>query len=73
MNSKERDELMIRMDELIKTVFNKMDDFETLFTNHLHHHEMWEKDIVVHMRWWMGMVLTIALAALGLERYIIGS
>ena len=54
MNSKERDELMIRMDERIKTVFNKMDDFETLFTNHLHHHEMWEKDIVVHMRWWMG-------------------
>jgi len=70
MNSEERDELMIRMDERLKTVFHKMDDIEDLFTNHLRHHEMWEKDIVVHMRWWMGIVLAIALSALGLERYM---
>ena len=71
MNSDERDELMIRMDERVKTVFHKMDDFETLFINHLNHHEMWERELAVQGRWWMGMVLTVALAALGLERYIV--
>ena len=71
MNSKERDELMIRMDERIKTVFHKMDDFETLFTNHLRHHELWETEQAGQVRWWMGMVLTIALAAIGFERYVI--
>ena len=71
MNSKERDELMIRMDERIKTVFHKMDDFETLFTNHLRHHELRETEQAVQVRWWMGMVLTIALAAIGFERYVI--
>ena len=71
MNSDERDELMIRMDERVKTVFHKMDDFENLFTNHLRHHELWEMEQAVQVRWWMGMVLTIALAAIGLERYVI--
>jgi len=71
MNSDERDELMIRMDERVKTVFHKMDDFELLFTNHLNHHEMWEREQALQVRWWMGMVLTVALAALGLERYIV--
>ena len=71
MNSDERDELMIRMDERVKTVFHKMDDFETLFINHLNHHEMWEREQAVQVRRWMGMVLTVALAALGLERYIV--
>jgi hypothetical protein len=45
MDEWEREELLIRMDERIKTIYNRMDKFETLFTNHLHHHEMWENDI----------------------------
>jgi hypothetical protein len=60
MDEWEREELMIRMDERIKTIFNKMDKFETLFTNHLSHHEMWENDIKIQMRWWIGIVVTIA-------------
>ena len=38
-------ELLIRIDERVNTIFNRMEKFETLFTNHLHHHEMWEEDI----------------------------
>ena len=38
-------ELLIRIDERVKTIYNRMDKFETLFTNHLAHHEMWEEDI----------------------------
>ena len=60
MKEFEKEELMIRMDERVKTIFNKMDHFETLFTNHLHHHEKWENDIKAHMRWWIGIVVTIA-------------
>jgi hypothetical protein len=37
-----------------------MDDFEKLFTNHLHHHEKWENDIKAHMRWWIGIIVTAA-------------
>ena len=44
-------ELLIRMDERVKTIFNKMEDFEDMFTNHLHHHEMWEDDMKLHLRW----------------------
>jgi len=42
MRQAERDELMIRMDERIKTVFNNMDNMEDLFTgNRIKvHHEM---------------------------------
>ena len=68
MNSKERDELMIRMDERVKTVFNKMDDFEVLFTNHLHHHELWEDDIKGTMKWWMGIMFSIMVAIFLSER-----
>ena len=60
MRAQERDELMIRMDERIKTVFNKMQTFETLFTNHLNHHEKWENDIRTQMRWWVAVALTAA-------------
>jgi hypothetical protein len=60
MDDWEREELMIRMDERIKTIFNKMDTFETLFTNHLSHHEKWENDIKAHMRWWIGIIVTAA-------------
>ena len=60
MRARERDELMIRMDERVKTVFNKMETFETLFTNHLAHDEKWENDIRAQMRWWIGIVVTAA-------------
>ena len=45
MDEWEREELLIRMDERIKTIYNRMDKFETLFTNHLAHHELWENEI----------------------------
>ena len=45
MDDWEREELLIRMDERIKTIYNRMDKFETLFTNHLAHQEMCENDI----------------------------
>ena len=60
MKPEERDELLIRMDERVKTVFNRMEKFEKLFTNHLHHHEMWENDIKRQMRWWIGIAITAA-------------
>lgn len=60
MDEKEKEELLVRMDERIKTIFNRMEGFETLFTNHLHHHEMWENDIKTQMRWWIGIVVTAA-------------
>ena len=53
-------ELLIRIDERVKTVYNKMDKFETLFTNHLTHHEMWENDLRRQMRWWVGVAITAA-------------
>ena len=53
-------ELLIRIDERVKTVYNKMDKFETLFTNHLTHHEMWENDLRRQMRWWVGIAITAA-------------
>ena len=60
MKPEERDELLIRMDERVKTVFNRMEKFEKLFTNHLHRHEMWENDIKRQMRWWIGIAITAA-------------
>ena len=56
-------ELLIRIDERVKTVYNKMDKFETLFTNHLTHHEMWEDDLRRQMRWWVGVAITAAVGA----------
>ncbi len=52
-------ELLIRIDERVVTIFNQMEDMESLFTNHLHHHEMWEKDIKSSMRWWMGIMVSL--------------
>jgi len=60
MDEWEREELLVRMDERIKTIYNRMDRFETLFTNHLHHHEMWENDIKTQMRWWIALIVTAA-------------
>ena len=70
MNARERDELMIRMDERVKTVFNKMEDFDTMFTNHLHHHEMWENDMKTQLRWGMGFMATIIGGLIAAMRYI---
>ena len=60
MKEFEREELLIRMDERVNTIFKKMDRFETLFTNHLAHHEKWENDIRTQMRWWVAVALTAA-------------
>ena len=60
MKEFEREELLIRMDERVNTIFKKMDRFETLFTNHLAHHEKWENDIRTRMRWWVAIALTAA-------------
>ena len=53
-------ELLIRIDERVKTIYNRMDKFETLFTNHLAHHEMWEDDIKSQVRWLVGLALSAA-------------
>ena len=60
MKEFEREELLIRMDERVNTIFKKMDRFETLFTNHLAHHEKWENDIRTQMRWGVAIALTAA-------------
>jgi len=52
-------ELLIRIDERVVTVFNKMSEFETMFTNHLSHHESWENDIRGAMRWWIGTMVSL--------------
>ena len=53
-------ELLIRIDERVNTIFNRMEKFETLFTNHLAHHESWEDNIRRQMRWWVGIAVTAA-------------
>ena len=63
MIEKEKEELLIRMDERIKTIYNSMDKFETLFTNHLHHHEMWENDIKTQLHRWLALVVAGAAGA----------
>ena len=68
MDDKEDREMLVRIDERVKTVFNKMDDFELLFTNHLHHHEMWENDIKGTMKWWMGIMFSFMVAIILFER-----
>jgi alkylhydroperoxidase/carboxymuconolactone decarboxylase family protein YurZ len=60
MKDFEREELLIRMDERVKTIFNRMQDFDRMFTNHLSHHEQWENDIRTQMRWWVAVALTAA-------------
>ena len=68
MEDKDDREMLVRIDERVKTVFSKMDDFELLFTNHLHHHEMWENDIKGTMKWWMGIMFSIMVAIFLSER-----
>ena len=60
MIQSERDEIIIRMDERIKNIYTRMEKFETLFTNHVAHHEMWEEDLRRQMRWWVGIAITAA-------------
>ena len=60
MEEKKREELLIRMDERVKTIYNRMDKFETLFTNHLHHHEMWENEIQASLQIWLAVIVTAA-------------
>ena len=60
MDDWEREELLIRMDERIKTIYNRMDKFETLFTNHLSHHEMSENDIKASLQRWLAVIVTAA-------------
>jgi len=68
MDDKKDREMLVRIDERVKTVFNKMEDFEDMFTNHLHHHEMWETDIKSTMKWWMGIMFSIMVAIFLSER-----
>jgi len=70
MNASERDELMIRMDERVKTVFNMMGDFDTMFTNHLHHHEVWENDMKTQVRWGLGVMATIIGGLIAAMRFM---
>ena len=60
MEDKDDREMLVRIDERVKTVFNKMDDFELMFTNHLHHHEIWENDIKASLHRWLALVVTAA-------------
>ena len=60
MKEWEREELLIRMDERIKPIYNRMDKFETLFKNHLSHHELWENDIKASLQRWLAVLVTAA-------------
>ena len=60
MDDIKKEELLIRMDERIKNIYNRMDKFETLFTNHLAHHEMWENDIKSQLNRWLAVLVTAA-------------
>jgi len=70
MKAVERDELLIRMDERVKTVFNKMEDFDTMFTNHLHHHETWENEMKTQLRWGLGILATIMGGVIAALRFV---
>ena len=63
-------DLIVLIDERVKTVYNKMDSFETMFTNHLSHHEMWENDMKTQLRWGLGILATIMAGVIAALRYI---
>jgi len=69
MNGEDHD-LIVRIDERVKTVYNKMDDFENMFTNHLHHHELWENDMKTQLRWGLGILATIMGGLVAAMRFI---
>ena len=74
MDSEKLAEYVIRIDERLASVSSDVKDIKTNFketsedvivlrtemTNHLSHHEMWENDIRVQMRWWVAIALTAA-------------
>ena len=64
-------DLIVRIDERVKTVYNKMDGCETMFTNHLHHHEMWENDMKTQLRWGLGILATIMGGLIAAMRFIV--
>jgi len=68
MDELKKEELLIRMDERIKNIYTRMEKFETLFTNHLHHHEMWENDIKTSLQRWLAVIVTAGggVGALGM-------
>ena len=66
----DRDELLIRMDERIKTIYNKMDDIELMFTNHLSHHEKWEDQMNNQLRWGLGIITTLMGGVIAALRYV---
>tara|TARA_R110000824_G_scaffold43293_3_gene126864 strand:- start:66 stop:278 length:213 start_codon:yes stop_codon:yes gene_type:complete len=70
MKVEERDELLVRMDERLKTVYNRMDRFETLFTNHLAHHETWEKEMNTELRWGIGLLTTVVAGLIAAMRFM---
>ena len=69
MNGEDHD-LIVRIDERVKTVYNKMDGFEKMFTNHLAHHELWENDMKTQLRWGLGILATIMGGLIAGMRYI---
>ena len=69
MNGEDHD-LIVRIDERVKTVYNKMDDFEKMFTNHLSHHELWENDMKTQLRWGLGILATIVGGLIAAMRVI---
>ena len=69
MNGEDHD-LIVRIDERVKTVYNKMDDFEKMFTNHLAHHELWENDMKTQLRWGLGILATILGGVIAAMRLI---
>ena len=69
MNGDDHD-LIVRIDERVKTVYNKMDGFEKMFTNHLSHHELWENDMKTQLRWGLGILATIMGGLVAAMRFI---
>ena len=70
MKVRERDELLVRMDERVKTVFHRMEKFETLFTNHLSHHQMWEDSMISQLRWGIGILAIMLGGVIAAMRYM---
>ena len=60
MDDKEKEELLVRMDARVKTIFTRMEGFETLFTNHFHHLQLWEDEIKQSMWRWIAMLVALA-------------
>ena len=70
MNGDDHD-LIVRIDERVKTVYNKMAGFATMFTNHLAHHELWENDMKTQLRWGLGILATIMGGVIAAMRFIV--